>query len=1049
MPPRGKGGGGGGNENGGVDGRGGGGGREDGRGAGSSDTQDGGKTRATVNFGGDLLLEDPLPVWQPSGDSPDVDYSHSVVAELAGRTDIRVGRDRSGVIHEDDPVRDKHGSDDDETEWDQGDDFNGLDVDGGVKYADPTGDNAGSGEKSGRNIMTLLHLCRESPEYRKFSNHIQGVITVSRSLEKLSKNKELTFGNHFEIQKQTEILLPQWNKIDRSNYDVYTEENGYRLQVMLMDILNPIIEHVEGADRNVWFAYLDAFAVPGLADQTYMSVLQEYEAGHRDWSVHAAIQKKHEEDADKAAREKWESEALDTLLKEDKYKEFQGYEEGIRKVAEQLSRIKKYNENLDEFRFDDGYEGYERLELSRYLTNRYTSSLLVVDLKNNVERGTWIVQKILDQDQRSDWLDYLRSFQSRDTDQRAKQLEKLLQSQVKRFAEDLNRLLEDEYKEFQGYEVIEWLIKKYLSAIWEGDFENNIQRVEFVMGNIRKDGPLSPWLDCLEAFQTEDLDKRAQLLDKLQRPPTPEYSARSPVPWRPSPSPEPDDGYPARSPAPDDGRAARTDSPGYRATSPGYYYTHESLDELLENNYFKKYKPYKGAIQKLAKELSKMHGLENLLDWHFDNGFEVLQRSKYLMGKYVHSKYHDKDFFDTDTKREIFVVIEMDYCKRTWPGDVNGDGWLEYLRYFAIDDLKGARQRFDRESTPSYSPISPSYNPDSPSYAPRSPSYTPRSPSFAPPRIPDVDVFAIEDGTGGYRYEEFREYKNAIHNLAKALLQHYEENLDNVHKFVDDYTDDDERSFYGEIIFNFEHDNKSYQQYSPVNQWELHVMDFIIDRNTRFHDKDENLKFLKRWSVDSDGNGRTRVPEMPAKDMIDALDEDLADADKRPFEFGKDADDDDMSSPSTPTTPRTPKTPKTPKTPNDKDSRKKYVKNSELPANRKLSHRENEIKKSTQRRMARLREKLDKLRKVSEQMEKLRQEALKRPLSPEGAEESPDAKRNRPVEERLSEPEQRKERLSSSQYWIGEIGENEAWPLPLRAHAGQKELLLLQAWNPP
>jgi hypothetical protein len=70
---------------------------------------------------------------------------------------------------------------------------------------------------------------------------------------------------------------------------------------------------------------------------------------------------------------------------------------------------------------------------------------------------------------------------------------------------------------------------------------------------------------------------------------------------------------------------------------------------------------------------------------------------------------------------------------------------------------------------------------------------------------------------------------------------------------------------------------------------------------------------------------------------------------------------------------------------------------------------------------------MDELRKVKEQIEKMRQEALKRPLSPEGAEESPDAKRNRPVEtpiagteppksepeqpsepEQLPEPEQRK-----------------------------------------
>ena len=297
--------------------------------------------------------------------------------------------------------------------------------------------------------------------------------------------------------------------------------------------------------------------------------------------------------------------------------------------------------------------------------------------------------------------------------------------------------------------------------------------------------------------------------------------------------------------------------------------------------------------------------------------------------------------------------------------------------------------------------------------------------SAPPTSLPDVDVFAIDNGKGGYRYEEFRGYKNAIHNLAKVMLEHHTDT-----KYFEKLRDasGDERFFYNSLRLNCEYlmNDSRYQQYSPVNQWELFVMDFIIQRNNILHDKDKNLGFLKRWSADSDGKGRSRLPEMPASDMITALDEDLDDAGRRPFEFGRrnddDMDDDDKSAPSTPTTPTTPTTPRTPRT---RNPRNKHVKNAEIPADRKLSNHEKEMKKNTQRRLQRTQKKMDELRKVKEQIEKMRQEALKRPLSP-GAEEFRDPKR-RPAEtpiagteppksepeqpsepERLPEPEQRK-----------------------------------------
>jgi hypothetical protein len=417
-------------------------------------------------------------------------------------------------------------------------------------------------------------------------------------------------------------------------------------------------------------------------------------------------------------------------------------------------------------------------------------------------------------------------------------------------------------------------------------------------------------------------------------------------------------------------------------------------DELRDVMYeeFPQFKEYAKGVDIVASRLVKLYLSDDIDDaWLVDPFTDFLIKYfEYLMPNQEWKVYmKQKHYHQYSLEFEYIVLYGMVQASKVdLPGHTTDQDWIQMLK------------RVQREHK-----------------------LIPQPPAPAPPTsLSDVDVFAIENWKGGYRYEEFREYKNAIHNLAKVMLEHHED-ASYFHK--DDYTPD-ERSFYHDLIYNFEGMSKSNQQYSPVNQWELCVMDFIIDRNNRFHDKDENLGFLKRWSADSDGKGRSRMATMPASDMITALDEDLYDAGRRPFEFGRTNDDDmddDQSAPSTPTTPTTPTTPKTPRT---RKPPNKSVKKAEIPADRKLSNHEKEMKKNTQRRLQRTREKMDELRKVKEKVEKMKQIASKRPLSPEGAEESPDPKR-RPVEtqaagtepqqsepeqpsepERLPEPEQRK-----------------------------------------
>jgi hypothetical protein len=148
-------------------------------------------------------------------------------------------------------------SDDEETQFEQGDNYTGHEGEGGVSYPAPSGDAARGGKKQGREIMAFIAFIDKHPEYRKFRKHLPGITTVSGYLQGLSENAEMTFDNHFHLQKQTQILLPQWKTIDLSIYKEYPKK--IKFQVVLMDILNPIIHYFDGADRNVWYAYLDAF----------------------------------------------------------------------------------------------------------------------------------------------------------------------------------------------------------------------------------------------------------------------------------------------------------------------------------------------------------------------------------------------------------------------------------------------------------------------------------------------------------------------------------------------------------------------------------------------------------------------------------------------------------------------------------------------------------------------------------------------------------------------------------------------------------------------
>jgi hypothetical protein len=183
--------------------------------------------------------------------------------------------------------------------------------------------------------------------------------------------------------------------------------------------------------------------------------------------------------------------------------------------------------------------------------------------------------------------------------------------------------------------------------------------------------------------------------------------ARAATPAKPNTSPE---GSPEPEAVPggrtpsvvlDAGRAVST---AYIPSEPYFYYKPEFTDLgltrfLASTVRFHKYEPCEAGIRKVAQQLANVKlNADGSHTRTFDNGFEVLERSRYLIAKYAAYMRKGKFDIDTDAKREIVVVAEIeDLCHDS---DAQAGLWLEYLHLFGTGDLGSAKTRFEREVAP-------------------------------------------------------------------------------------------------------------------------------------------------------------------------------------------------------------------------------------------------------------------------------------------------------------------------------------------------------------
>jgi hypothetical protein len=146
---------------------------------------------------------------------------------------------------------------------------------------------------------------------------------------------------------------------------------------------------------------------------------------------------------------------------------------------------------------------------------------------------------------------------------------------------------------------------------------------------------------------------------------------------------------------------------------------------------------YEDAIQKVAAQLSSNITNDSDADSvRFDNGFEILNRSKYLIKWYIEELNKNPVPFSHEGDLEAGVRKQME-LKLNF-----NDNWSLYLKAFDPDsetqskDLEFMRLH-QRTPSPSFSPTSPSFHPVSPSYVfPRIPeedhSPPPEDDSFMP-----------------------------------------------------------------------------------------------------------------------------------------------------------------------------------------------------------------------------------------------------------------------------------------------------------------------------
>jgi hypothetical protein len=135
---------------------------------------------------------------------------------------------------------------------------------------------------------------------------------------------------------------------------------------------------------------------------------------------------------------------------------------------------------------------------------------------------------------------------------------------------------------------------------------------------------------------------------------------------------------------------------------------------------------YARAIQKVAVQLSSNITKDSDADSVvFDNGFQILRRSKYLIWWYIEELKKSPVPFSKEGDLEAGILKKM----RRLMNFEDQTTWFEYLRAFDAESdeqqelLEILHNHEGRPLSPSYSPTSPSYSPTSPSYKPTSPSY--------------------------------------------------------------------------------------------------------------------------------------------------------------------------------------------------------------------------------------------------------------------------------------------------------------------------------------
>jgi hypothetical protein len=129
---------------------------------------------------------------------------------------------------------------------------------------------------------------------------------------------------------------------------------------------------------------------------------------------------------------------------------------------------------------------------------------------------------------------------------------------------------------------------------------------------------------------------------------------------------------------------------------------------------------YARAIRKVAAQLSSNITTDSDADSVvFDNGFQILRRSKYLIWWYIEEFHKSPVHFSKEGDLEAGILKhmsrKMDFGNRT--------SWFTYLH--AFDAESDAQPEYlEIERVDETRPLSPSYSPTSPSYAPTSPTPT-------------------------------------------------------------------------------------------------------------------------------------------------------------------------------------------------------------------------------------------------------------------------------------------------------------------------------------